>query len=201
MITPICVIDTVGPVITGVFFNRLNGQVDYTSRIRRRPSGVNTATLLDSANYLFTKVHANKAYPGKWIVTNITVTPEAAANSYDVAVTFNSGETMRGGFYLFTIRDSSQRQLERAGHRRQPSRRRVLRVVPLGQHVIKAAISSPSSPGYHNKIFAPQTIMGTANARQRRRRRPAGRCGAQRHLHARHPARRQPGLHQHPQPA
>ena len=30
VITPDLVIDTVGPVITGTFCNRLNGQVDYT---------------------------------------------------------------------------------------------------------------------------------------------------------------------------
>ena len=33
------------------------------------PSGVWVNTLLDSSNYLLTKVHANKAFPGKWIVT------------------------------------------------------------------------------------------------------------------------------------
>ena len=62
-----------------IFFNRLNGEVDYHhpgSVERAGPSGVWVNTLLDSANYQFTKVHANKAYPGKWIVTNIAVTTE-----------------------------------------------------------------------------------------------------------------------------
>ena len=111
VITSNLVIDTVGPIITGAFFNRLNGEVDYTiqnpSPASGPPSGVWLNTLLDSSNYLLTKVHANKAYPGKWIVTNVTTTPGAAPNSYNVAVTFNSGKQIQGGFYLFTIRDSS----------------------------------------------------------------------------------------------
>ena len=89
-ITNDLVIDTVGPVITNVVWNRLNGQVDYViqdpSVVRPRAS---TPHLLNSANYLFTKVHANKAFPGKWIVTNIAVSPGAATRSFDVAVTFN----------------------------------------------------------------------------------------------------------------
>ena len=76
VITPDLVIDTAGPVITGAFFNRLNGQVDFTiqdpSPAAGPPSGVWINTLLDSSSYLLTKVHANKAYPGKWIVTSIT---------------------------------------------------------------------------------------------------------------------------------
>ena len=48
-------------------------------------------------------------------------------------VTFNDGRPIRGGFYLFTIRDSSNGDSSVAGHRRQPSGRRVLRHVPLGQ--------------------------------------------------------------------
>ena len=132
-ITPNLQIDTVGPVITGAFFNRLNGEVDYTIVDPAIASGVRVATLLDSANYLFTKVHANKAFPGKWIATNIIVTPGATPDSEDVAVVFNSGRIIQGGFYLFTIRDSSRGALDRAGHRRQLARRRVLRVVPLGK--------------------------------------------------------------------
>ena len=38
-------------------------------------------------------------------MTNIDVNPGLAVNSYDVDVAFNNGATIRGGFYLFTIRD------------------------------------------------------------------------------------------------
>ncbi|MFI5052613.1 MAG: beta strand repeat-containing protein, partial [Acidimicrobiales bacterium] len=112
-ITANLLIDTTGPVIAGAFFNRLNGQVDYIIKdpvpaSGGAPSGVWVNTLLDSSNYLLTKVHANKAYPGKWVVTNVTETPDPTIPfAYDVAVTFNGGAIIKGGYYLFTIRDSS----------------------------------------------------------------------------------------------
>jgi uncharacterized repeat protein (TIGR01451 family) len=106
-------IDTVGPVIAGVNSNRLNGQVDYIIKAPVNPNGSAPAgvwmqSLLDSSNYLLTKVHANKAFPGKWVVTNVIVTADPTIPfAYDVAVTFNGGNEIRGGFYLFTIRDAS----------------------------------------------------------------------------------------------
>src|SRR5262249_55522119 len=65
VITSNLVVDTTGPVIAGMFFNRLNGQVDYIIKDPAltdgsAPSGVWVNSLLDSSNYLFTKVHANK---------------------------------------------------------------------------------------------------------------------------------------------
>src|SRR5207248_165677 len=93
VITSDLLIDTKGPVIDGLFFNRLNGQVDYIIKDPgATPSGVWLPSILDSANYQLTKVHANKAFPGKWIVTNVTAAPDPTiANAYDVAVTFNGG--------------------------------------------------------------------------------------------------------------
>ena len=64
--------------------------------------------MLDSSNYLLTTVHASKSYPSKWVVTNVTATTDPTIPyAFDVAVTFNSGATIKGGYYLFTIRDSS----------------------------------------------------------------------------------------------
>jgi hypothetical protein len=166
-ITPDLVIDTTGPIITGAFFNRLNGEVDYTiqdtSPASGPPSGVWVNTLLDSSNYLFTKVHANKAYPGKWIVTNVTETPGAAANSYDVAVVFNSGKPIKGGFYLFTIRDSSNGNSsvqDIAGNHLDGV---YYGSFPSGNGINGSDFTAMLS-GYHFKIFAPQTIVGTAKA-------------------------------------
>jgi hypothetical protein len=161
-ITQNLVIDTVGPVITNAVWNRLNGQVDYTIQDPAPLSGVNVASLLDSSNYLFTKVHANKAFPGKWIATNVSVTAGAAAGSYNVDVTFNNGNPIRGGFYLFTIRDSSNgassvediagNHLDGVFYGRFPSGNGI----PGSDFV--AMLS-----GFHNKIFSPQTIVGTAS--------------------------------------
>jgi large repetitive protein len=162
-ITSDLVIDTVGPVITNVVWNRLNGQVDYVIQDPSPASGVNMATLLDSSNYLFTKVHANKAFPGKWIVTNIAVSPGAATSSYDVAVTFNDGATIRGGFYLFTIRDSSNGNSsvqDIAGNHLDGV---FYGTFPSGNGIPGSDFVTMLS-GYHYKIFSPQTLVGTASA-------------------------------------
>ncbi len=164
VITSSLLIDTVGPVITGTFFNRLNGEVDYTIQDPGAdPSGVAVSTLLDSSNYLFTKVHANKAYPGKWIVTNVSVTAGAVAGSYDVAVVFNGGRSIRGGFYLFTIRDSSNGDSSVQDMAENHLDGHFYGSFPSGNGRNGSDFVAELD-GYHNKIFAPQTIIGTANA-------------------------------------
>jgi Bacterial Ig-like domain len=157
------VIDTAGPVITSVFFNRLNGEVDYVIQDPSPGAGLDIATLLDSSNYLLTKVLANKAYPGKWIVTNITATPGSAPNSEDVAVQFNGGAEIRGGYYLFTIlassngnpgvQDLAENELDGAFYGTFPS----------GSGKSGTDFVAELS-GYGMKIFAPQTVIGTASA-------------------------------------
>ena len=163
-------IDTVGPVITGLMFNRLNGQVDFTIQDPvnpngSAPSGVWVNTLLDSSNYLLTKVHPQKNFPGKYYVTNVTATPDPTLPfAYDVAVTFRAGETIRGGYYLMRIRDSSNGDSS---------------VQDLAENHLDGVFygSFPSGNGingsdfvaelqaYHDKVFAPQTIIGIcANA-------------------------------------
>jgi Bacterial Ig-like domain len=163
VIVPSLLIDTTGPVITSAFFNRNNGQVDYVIQDPSPASGVNVATLLDSSNYLLTKVHANKAYPGKWVVTNVTETPGAAAGSYDVAVTFNSGKEIRGGFYLSTIRDSSNGNSSVQDNAENHLDGVFYGTFPSGNGINGSDFVAMLS-GYHNKIFAPQTIVGTASA-------------------------------------
>jgi hypothetical protein len=111
-----------------------------------------------------TKVHPEKNFPGRYFVSNVTVAPDPAiANAYDVAVTFNAGRTLRGGFYLFQIRDSSNGDSS---------------VQDLAENHLDGVFygSFPSGNGingsdfiaelqaYHNKVFAPQTIIGTASA-------------------------------------
>jgi large repetitive protein len=166
-IVPSLLVDTTGPVITGAFFNHLNGQVDFTiqdpSPASGPPSGVWVNTLLDSSNYLLTKVHANKAYPGKWIVTNVTATPGAAAGSYDVAVTFNSGKPIKGGFYLFTIRDSSNGNSSVQDNAENHLDGVFYGTFPSGNG-INGSDFVAELDAYHDKVFAPQTIVGTSSA-------------------------------------
>jgi photosystem II stability/assembly factor-like uncharacterized protein len=168
VITPDLNIDTHGPVITGVFFNRLNGQVDYTiqdpSPASGLPSGVWVNTLYDSSNYLFTKVHADKAYPGKWVVTNVAVAHDpVAANAYDVAVTFNGGAIIQGGYYLFTIRDSSNGKSSVQDRAENHLDGVFYGSFPSGNG-INGSDFVAELESIHNKVFAPQTIIGTSNA-------------------------------------
>ncbi len=166
-IVPSLLIDTTGPVITGAFFNHLNGQVDFSiqdpSPASGPPSGVWVNTLLDSSNYLLTKVHANKAYPGKWIVTNVTATPGAAAGSYDVAVTFNSGKPIKGGFYLFTIRDSSNGNSSVQDNAENHLDGVFYGTFPSGNG-INGSDFVAELDAYHDKVFAAQSIVGTSSA-------------------------------------
>ncbi|WP_422926635.1 PKD domain-containing protein [Singulisphaera sp. PoT] len=168
VIVPDLLIDTVGPVIDGMFFNHLNGQVDYIIKDPvnpdgSAPSGVWLNTMLDSSNYLLTKVHANKTFPGNYKVTNVTATPDPTIPfAYDVAVTINGGRALRGGFYLFTIRDSSNGNSS---------------VQDRAQNHLDGVFYGSFSSGnsrngsdfvaeldaYHDKVFAPQTLVGTAS--------------------------------------
>ncbi len=166
VITPDLTIDSPGPVVTGVFFNRLNGQVDYTIQDPGpAPSGVWIPTLLDSSNYELTKVHPQKNFPGQYIVTNVTVTADPTlANAFDVAVQFNGGHILKGGFYLFTIRDSSNGDASiqnRAGDHLDGE---FYGTFPSG-NAINGGDFVAELQAYHYKVFAPQTIIGTANAK------------------------------------
>jgi len=167
VITSPLLIDTTGPKIDGMFFNRLNGQVDYIIKDPvnpdgSAPSGVWVNTLLDSSNYLLTKVHGNKAYPGKWVVTDVTAAPDPTiANAFDVAVTFNSGATLKGGFYLFTIRDSSNGNSSVQDRAENHLDGEFYGSFPSGNG-INGSDFVAELQAVHNKVFAPQTIIGTA---------------------------------------
>jgi hypothetical protein len=164
VINPNLLIDTHGPVVTGLFFNRLNGQIDYTIQDPGpAPSGVWVSSLLDSSNYQLVKVHPQKNFAGEWVVTNVTATPDPTLpDAYDVAVTINNGLIIKGGFYVFTIRDSSNGNSS---------------VQDLAENHLDGVFygTFPSGNGingsdfvaelqaYHSKVFAPQTVIGTAN--------------------------------------
>jgi hypothetical protein len=167
-ITADLLIDTKGPVIDSMFFNRLNGQVDYiiqnpTPASGGAPAGVWVNSLRDSSNYLFTTVHPNKAYPGKWIVTNVTAVPDPTIPfAYDVAVTLNGGKIIPGGYYLFTIRDSSNGKASVQDLAENHLDGEFYGSFPSGNG-IKGGDFVAELEALHNKVFSPQSIVGTAN--------------------------------------
>ena len=93
------VIDTVGPKITTLFFDRLNGQVDVTFQDDR--SGMVDSAMLDAANYRFNKVYTRPV--GTYLVNVLAVTPGGPTDARQVVATINKGHSIRGGHYLFTV--------------------------------------------------------------------------------------------------
>jgi hypothetical protein len=161
-------IDTHGPVITGAFFNRLNGQVDFTIKDPApasggAPSGVWLNSILDAANYQLSKVHSEQNVPGKFVVTNITATPDPTIPfAYDVAVTFNRGRVLKGGFYLFTIRDTSSGRASVQDKAENHLDGEFYGTFPSGNG-INGGDFVAELQAFHNKVFAPQSIIGTAS--------------------------------------
>lgn len=105
VITPKLVIDTKGPQVTSVFFDRLNGQIDvsYFDGL----SGLVDTTLVDAANYSFSKVHIAKQKGVPYLINHVSLFPGGNANSELAVLTVNSGQPIRGGFYDFIIHSAS----------------------------------------------------------------------------------------------
>jgi hypothetical protein len=82
--------------------------------------------------------------------------------AYDVAVTFNSGVMIKGGFYLFTIRDSSNGDSSVQDLVENHFDGAFYGSFPSGNGISGSDFVAELQ-GYHNKIFAPQTIIGTAS--------------------------------------
>ncbi|WP_422931981.1 Ig-like domain-containing protein [Singulisphaera sp. PoT] len=153
------IIDTVGPKVTDVFFDRLNGQIDVVYQDER--SGMNASTLVDSSNYSLTKPHT---FPATYLVTELTPSSSSDPTApVTVPVTLNGGKSLRGGFYTFTIRSFG------------PSNREGVRDVAGNALDGEFYGKFPSGNGerggdfvamldaVHRRIFAPQTVVGTAS--------------------------------------
>jgi hypothetical protein len=98
------VIDTVGPRVTMLRFDRLTGEVFITFQDDR--SGMLTQSLLDAANYTFNRRHTR--LPGTYIVTNLTLSGGSSPTSpQTVDVQINGGRPLRGGFFFITVHAAS----------------------------------------------------------------------------------------------
>lgn len=100
------VIDTTGPEVQNVVFNRGTGTILVTYIDPTLPdgtfgSGVSLAAVTDASNYLFTRPHAR---PNAFLITSITVVPTGVPGLTTVQLTINNGKLIRGGFnFNFTI--------------------------------------------------------------------------------------------------
>ncbi|MGC8639122.1 MAG: TIGR03118 family protein, partial [Isosphaeraceae bacterium] len=112
LVSPL-VIDTVGPRVTSVSFNRLSGQIlvgiqDYGGQ-NNAGVGLNVGSLMDANNYSLMKYDQHG--PNAYLVTSIIVTPGTLTGTQLVTLQFNGGKELRGGHYYFTVRSVSPSNL------------------------------------------------------------------------------------------
>ena len=102
-------IDTLGPKITALAFERVQGQITYTiegfAAFGAPGSGIAISSLIDANNYRFTKAHVERKDAYK--ITSINVTPGTVYGEQTVTLTINHGHYLRGGRYYITIRSLS----------------------------------------------------------------------------------------------
>ena len=116
-VTQTLVIDTVGPKVTDVFFDRINGQVQPTFQdfggVANGGVGLNQLTLIDANNYRFRLLYSpfNPKHIPKFLVTSIDVNPGTSSGPQLVTVVINKGRYIRGGHFLFTARSVSPTNL------------------------------------------------------------------------------------------
>ncbi len=101
------VIDTVGPKVADLAFDRLRGRVTATLLDER--SGLDQATVIDGANFLFGLVHPLPGHAAKnlaagYRITGLRTSPQVDPVAPQVVVgTVNRGQAIPGGFYRLTI--------------------------------------------------------------------------------------------------
>jgi hypothetical protein len=98
------VVDTVGPRVTGVSFNRFTGR--FTVTYQDNLSGLDQFSLVDGANYRFSArpVSAKVAVPGQLFALSASVTPASlATDPQTVILTLNHRLPLRGGRYLLAV--------------------------------------------------------------------------------------------------
>ncbi len=161
---PDLVIDTVGPKVTDVVFNRIQGQIVVTFQdfggVGNNGVGLNAATVIDANNYQLTTVHHPRV--GKYRFNVISDVPGTLTGTQTATLTINKGGYMKGGWYFFTIRSVSPSNLtgvqDIAGN-------------ALDGEFYGYFPSGNNKPGgdfvaqltaIHHTIFTPSTIIGRA---------------------------------------
>ncbi len=163
-IVPNLVIDTVGPKVTSVSFDRVSGEIQYTIQDFGASAnggvGLNLSSLIDANNYSLTRFHQHG--PAAFLVTSINLTPGNLSGSQLVTLQFNGGKYMRGGHYFFTIHSVSPTDLTGV---------RDIAGNALDGEFYGYFPSGNNHPGgdfiaeldaVHHTIFAPKTVVGTA---------------------------------------
>ena len=163
-IVPTLVIDTVGPKVTNVSFNRLSGEIQVTIQdfggLNNTGVGLNPSSLIDANNFSLTKFHQHG--PAAFLVTSINVTPGTLTGSQLVTLQFNGGKTLRGGHYFFTVHSVRPTNLtgvrDIAGNALDGE---FYGFFPSGNNA-RGGDFIAELDAVHHTIFAPKTVIGTA---------------------------------------
>ncbi len=157
-------IDTQGPRITDLSFNRVKGQLTFAVQdfgaAGNNGVGVDLASMEDANNYLLTK--ANVHLRGAYRVSSITVSPASSTGAQMVTLTFNHGHYLPGGRYYFTVKSKSPSNVtgvqDNAGNALDGE---FYNYFPSGNGVnggdFQAEIDS-----VHHRVFPPLTLVGSA---------------------------------------
>jgi hypothetical protein len=93
------VIDTVGPSVGTVVYNRAAGQLDIT--FKDSPAGLSLASVLNAAEYTFKSASAKKA-PN--LVVGVTAQPLSnGATSETAVLTIKGGKKIKTGTYSLSV--------------------------------------------------------------------------------------------------
>ncbi len=162
------VIDTVGPKVTNIYFDRIHGQVQITFQdfggVGNAGVGMNQSTVVDANNYAFSLIYSpfNPKRVPRFLVTSITVSPGTQTGAQAATVVINHNRYLRGGHFLFTARSVSPTNLtgiqDIAGN-------------ALDGEFYSYFPSGNNHPGgdfvaeidaEHHKVYAPRSVIGSA---------------------------------------
>ncbi len=158
------VIDNVGPKVTSVAFNRLQGQIVVTFQdyggLNNAGTGLNLSSVIDANNYQLVTVHHPRV--GRFRVDNITVSPGTTTGTQTATLTINGGHYIKGGWYFFTIYSLSPSDTsgirDIAGNALDGE---FYGYFPSGNNVNGGNFVAQLT-AFHHTIFAPSTVVGRA---------------------------------------
>ncbi len=161
-VVPDLVIDTVGPKVTGVRFDRFQGRIVATFQdyggLNNTGVGLTQPSLIDANNYQLVTIHHPRV--GKYRMNVISDVPGSPSGPQTVTLTINKGHYIRGGWYQFTIYSASP--IDTSGIRDIAGNAldgEFYGYFPSGNN-LRGGNFVAQLTAIHHTIFAPSTLVG-----------------------------------------
>ncbi len=152
------VIDTAGPKVANVTFNRATGTIFVT--YQDNLSGANMASIMDANNYFFSRVGHGSTKPG--LITSITTVPTGVPGQVEVALNVDHNKFIKGGNFNFVIYSEDNANpsgvQDVAGNAMDGE---FYGFFPSGNNVNGGNFVAELT-AFHNLILPPRTRVGTA---------------------------------------